>query len=179
VKYPLISERLSIEPLGTANLDSFLRYRQDPDIARFQSWDPDYSEAQARDLIDSQAGVLFPDKGEWLQLAIHLLDSGEHIGDLALHTLEADSEYEIGFTVAAEHQGKGLAKEAASTLIRQLFEEHGAKRIVATPDARNLASRGLLASLGFVEDPARSWQEEFKGEFVTVEFYQMQNPQLP
>lgn len=179
MKYPLISQRLSIEPLSLADLDSFLRYRQDPDIARYQSWDPGYSEAQARELIDCQAGVLFPDKGEWLQLAIHLLDSGEHIGDLALHALEADSDFEIGFTLSREHQGKGLAKEAASTLIRHLFDVAGAKRIVATPDSRNLASKGLLAALGFIEDPARSWQEEFKGDVVTVEFYQLDSPQFP
>lgn len=178
MKYPLLSKRLSIEPLGLADLESFLRYRQDPDIARFQSWDPEYSEAQARDLIASQAGALFPGQGEWLQLAIHLLDSGELIGDLALHALEADFEFEIGFTVAKEHQGKGLAKEAANRLIDYLFNEYGAKRIIATPDARNSASKGLLVSLGFSEDPARFWQEEFKGEFVSVEFYVLHNPRF-
>lgn len=178
VKFPLLSERLSIEPLGIEDLGTFLSYRQDPDIARFQSWDPGYSEAQARDLIDSQNGVLFPEKGEWLQLAIHLLDSGHHVGDLALHSLETDFEFELGFTVAKDQQGKGLAKEAASTLIGYLFNEHGAKRIVATPDARNSASKGLLSSLGFIADPSRSWQEEFKGEFVTVEFFELRNTRL-
>lgn len=178
MKFPLLSERLSIEPLGVKDLDSFLRYRQDPDIARFQSWDPGYSEAQARDLIDSQFGIAFPEKGEWLQLAIHLQGSGDHIGDLALHALEADFEFELGFTVARDHQGKGFAKEAASTLIGYLFNQHGAKRIVATPDARNSASKGLLSSLGFTADPARFWQEEFKGEFVSVEFFELHNPRV-
>jgi RimJ/RimL family protein N-acetyltransferase len=178
VKFPLLSERLSIESLCIEDLGTFLSYRQHPDIARFQSWDPGYSEAQARDLIDSQFGIAFPEKGEWLQLAIHVLDSGHHVSDLALHALETDFEFELGFTVAKNRQGKGFAKEAASTLIGYLFNQHEAKRIVATPDARNSASKGLLSSLGFIADPSRSWQEEFKGEFVTVEFFEMHNPRV-
>ena len=68
--YPILTERLSIRPLAMVDLDTFVSYRQDPEIARFQSWETTYSKNQAIDLIESQAVSVLPKKGEWLQLAI-------------------------------------------------------------------------------------------------------------
>jgi RimJ/RimL family protein N-acetyltransferase len=101
MSYPLLTERLAIEPLAHRDLPPFVRYRQDAQIARFQSWDTDYSEDQGRSLIDSQVGILIPKPGEWLQLGIHETENGELIGDLAVHRLENDeNSFEIGFTLA-------------------------------------------------------------------------------
>ena len=90
MSYPLLTDRLSIQPLTLADLETFVAYRQDPEIARYQSWEPSYSKAQATELIESQAGVLLPGKDQWLQLAIHSRISGELVGDLAIHSIEDD-----------------------------------------------------------------------------------------
>ena len=154
------------------DLDSFVSYRQDPEIARFQSWEPSYSRAQAIDLIESQKGVVLPEKGQWLQLAIHNRVSGEHLGDLALHRMEdTDSSYEIGFTIARKHQGNGFAKEATHKLMNYLSLQ-GATNFIATTDRRNTSSIKVLTGLGFEIQPSRSWTEEFKNEFVTVDYYE-------
>jgi RimJ/RimL family protein N-acetyltransferase len=172
VPYPLLTHRLSIEPLAMDDLDSFVSYRQDPEIARFQSWEPSYSRAQAIDLIESQKGVVLPEKGQWLQLAIHNRVSGEHLGDLALHRMEdTDSSYEIGFTIARKHQGNGFAKEAAHELMDYLSLQ-GATNFIATTDRRNTSSIKVLTGLGFEKQPAKSWSEEFKNEFVAVDYYE-------
>lgn len=155
------------------DLETFVSYRQDPDIARFQSWDPTYSKAQAEDLIQSQIGVMLPEKGEWLQLALHDLVTGELIGDLALHQVpDEDLVFEIGFTVAKKHQGRGYAKEAAAKLVEHLFAEVGAKRVVAATDARNISSKRVLLGIGFEQNPGKSWEEEFKNEVVQVDFFE-------
>ena len=170
--YPLLTERLSIAPLAMPDLESFLAYRQDPEIARFQSWDPSYSREQALELIESQVGVELPSKGQWLQLAIHHLMSGELVGDLALHALEENkSRFEIGFTIAKQYQGRGFAREAALRLMNELGFEVATKFIAAS-DSRNKASIKVLTALGFQQQSMKGWTEEFKNELVTVDYFE-------
>ena len=164
----LRSDRLQISPLQVSDLDAFVNYRQNPEVARFQSWESDFSREQGLELIQSQSGIYFPAKGEWLQIGIRFLSTGDLIGDLALHSLEQEGCYEIGFTIATEHQGKGFGREAASRLLGHLFDERNADRVEASTDSRNVASIRLLSSLGFSQQIDRSWVEEFKSETVTV-----------
>lgn len=171
--YPITSQRLSISPLEMADLASFVEYRQDPAVARFQGWEPTYSDAQARDLIESQDSVLFPAKDQWLQLGVRLSTSNELLGDVAIHSLESDDCYEIGFTFAQSNQGKGYAREAVAALLSFLFTTHAAQQVVATPDARNLRSINLLSKLGFREVESKAWVEEFKGETVKVKHFEL------
>lgn len=110
MSYPLLTPRLSIEPLALRDVDEFVRYRQDPEIARYQSWDMNYSAQQGLHLVQSQADVVLPAPGNWLQLAIHDRETGELLGDLALHTIDtAELSFEIGFTLATKNQGNGIA----------------------------------------------------------------------
>ena len=173
MSYPILSERLSIKPLVMADIDTFVAYRQDPDIARFQGWEITYSKNQAIDLIESQAGLLLPEKGGWLQLAIYKLVGQEHVGDLAIKWVEEeDSTFELGFSVAKQHQGQGYAKEAASTLMTYLVSEAGANKFIATTDSRNTASIKVLSGLGFQQNISKGWTETFKNEVVDVEYFE-------
>jgi RimJ/RimL family protein N-acetyltransferase len=172
MSYPLLTDRLSIQPLTLADIETFVAYRQDPEIARYQSWDPRYSKAQAVELIESQAGVLLPGQDQWLQLAIHNRISGELVGDLAIHSIEDNhSIFEIGFTIARKQQGQGFAKEAAQKLLAHL-ELQGATKFFASTDSRNTPSKKLLTELGFELQPSKGWTEQFKGELVTVEYFE-------
>jgi len=170
--YPLITERLSIQPLSMADLETFVEYRQDPEIARYQSWDTSYAHSQAEELIQSQNGVLLPEKADWLQLGIHLGASGELIGDLAIHRLDEERiAFEIGFTLARQFQGHGYAREALLALMDYLLNEVGATKLEASTDRRNMSSIKLLEAVGFQRDLNRTYTEVFKGENVTVDVY--------
>lgn len=171
--FPLLTNRLSIEPLSSRDLDTFLRYRQDPEIARFQSWETTYSRENALQLIQAQEGETFPEKGRWLQYAIHLLKTQELVGDIGLHRLaEEELVFELGFTVARQHQGQGLAKEAISKVMSELFECHAARKIIATTDERNTTSIKVLTGLGFLPNQAKDWTETFKNEQVKVLYFE-------
>jgi len=78
--------------------------------------------------------------------------------------------------VASEHQGHGYAYEAAKALLDKLFQEREAVSVVAYTDARNSPSKVLLRKLGFIEETTKSWIEEFKGETVTVETFELAIP---
>jgi RimJ/RimL family protein N-acetyltransferase len=172
--YPLLTARLSIEPLSLRDLEAFVEYRRDPVIARYQSWDTSYSASQGAELIASQEGILLAAKDDWLQLAIHDRLNGVLVGDLAIHLLdEEDCSFELGFTIAIAFQGNGYAFEACSALMNYLFLEVGAKRLTASTDRRNLRSIKLLDALGFQLEPSRTFTEEFEGEIVTVDEFEI------
>ncbi len=176
--YPIKTSRLRIEPLSEEDSAEFATYRSDPGIARYQSWDSPYSQAKALELIESQAGMNLPAKGEWLQLGVYLIETGELIGDLALHALEeTEPSFELGYTISKRFQGQGFAKEAAAALIEYLILQVDAKQFIATPDRRNLPSIKLLQSLGFAQRPEKSWDEFFKGENVTVDYFELVHAQ--
>jgi RimJ/RimL family protein N-acetyltransferase len=173
VTLELTTNRLQISPLEFADLDPFVNYRQQPEVARFQSWDTDFSKDQGLKLIQSQADISFPPSGEWLQLGVRNKSTGELLGDLALHSLDRENCYEIGFTIDLKHHGKGFGKEAAARLLTHLFDERGAELVEANTDSRNVASIRLLTSLGFSQQASRSWVEEFKNETVTVYVFEL------
>lgn len=64
----------------------------------------------------------------------------------------------LGFTIAREHWGRGLATEAATALVRHGFGPLGLRRIVASVEAGNAASIHILEKLGF-----RLWRLERVG----------------
>lgn len=171
--YPLSTQRLSIRPLALSDLEAFVSYRQDPDVARYQSWETSFSHEQGKALIQSQDGIELPAPGEWLQLAVHEHSTGQLVGDVALHQLAAPREFEIGFTLATAHQGKGYAFESTSRLLEFLINEIWATKVIATPDSRNSKSIRLLTRLGFAEDPSKGWVEDFKGEKSRVAFFSL------
>lgn len=174
MSYPLLTPRLSIEPLTLRDVAEFVRYRQDPETARFQSWDTSYSSQQGVDLVQSQEGVVIPAPGNWLQLAIHDRETGELLGDLALHTIDtAEPSFEIGFTLATKHQGNGIAREAVRRLLDFLFDELRAISVCASCDSRNAPSITLLLALGFENRPTKNWTENFKGESIVVNYFDL------
>lgn len=172
--FPLFTERLILEPLTLADLPTFVSYRRDPSIARFQGWETTYSDGDARELIESQVGKSLPEKGEWLQIAIHDRVNNNLLGDLALHSVIGDDAiYEIGFTIATIHQRQGFAREAASKLMEKLSTDVGATKIVAHTDRRNTASIKLLEALGFQHVLSKSRTEIFKDEEITLDVFEV------
>lgn len=61
--------RLYARPMGQGDLEEFVTYRADPEVARFQSWSG-YSVADGQALLDSMEGHRLGTPGEWYQLAL-------------------------------------------------------------------------------------------------------------
>lgn len=170
----LRTERLSIAPLGVGDLEAFVAYRRHPDVARFQGWTPDYSVADARALIEGQPSGPLPPPGEWLQVALHAHPDPAAgpvlVGDVAIgcDAVHPDT-YELGVTIAPEHQGSGYAREALTAVVDALMGAHGAHRIVMQCDARNEPVRRLVGRLGLRHEGAALEGDWFKGEWTTLE----------
>jgi len=146
--WPVSGARVRLRRLRAADLAAFQTYRADPALGRWQGWTPMADEA-ARAFLNHQAAAPFCTAGHWFQLAMADLASDSLIGDIGLH-LTADGRcLEIGFTLAAAHQGRGLAAEAVALATQQVFACTSAQRVVAITDTRNEACIRLLQRLGW------------------------------
>ncbi|TNE57915.1 MAG: N-acetyltransferase [Alphaproteobacteria bacterium] len=144
------TERLRLRPLVEKDAKAFTAYRRDPEVARYQSWDTDYSLTDAIDFIREIAGDTPGSPGKWFQFAIADKNSDELVGDIGVHfDDEGNGDLMIGFTLAGPQQGKGLATEAVGALVDYLKSTFSVRRLQAYTDVRNKKSQALLERLGF------------------------------
>jgi aminoglycoside 6'-N-acetyltransferase len=142
------TDRLLIRRFRSDDASSLAAYRSDPTVARFQSWDIPFTNAQAQAFIDS-FGAANPDTaGEWFQFAVVEAATGAHVGDVAAGVDTHDPRLAtIGVTLATSAQGRGYAGEAVAWLLDYLFLEREKHRVTADCDVRNDKAAALLDRL--------------------------------
>jgi RimJ/RimL family protein N-acetyltransferase len=146
---PLTTERLLLRRFTDGDLDALLAYRNDPEVARYQSWES-CSEEDGRHLIAVVKTLRPGIPGCWLQVAVELQETRELIGDVAFSVNAEDPAWaEVGFTFARASQGRGYATEAMACLLHYLFETLGICHIAAITDSLNRPAAALLQRLGF------------------------------
>lgn len=167
--FPLTTARLLIDPLAEPDVADFVAYRQVPEVARWQSWNPAYSVADARRLIAGQPLSGLPEAGSWVQLGVRDHHRRILYGDVGVHRLETQpATFEIGMTLAPAAQGQGLGSEAVARVLDFLFDEADAHRVVAFCDTRNTASARLLRRTGMRQESSQVEADFFKGEWTTL-----------
>ncbi len=146
---PLQTARLALRRFRTDDLAAFQAYRSDPELARYQGWQP-VSDERALSFLAEQAEQVLGAAGQWLQVAVARLEGGELIGDLGLCVVDAEEGVlELGFTLARSMHGQGYAGEAVSSVLEALLSKGRVRSAVAVTDSRNRASVALLERLGF------------------------------
>jgi RimJ/RimL family protein N-acetyltransferase len=145
----LTSARLVLRRFRPEDLEGFVAYRSDPEVARYQSWEAPYPHAKARAFLEELAGMDPDTPGEWFQFAVALRRTGVLVGDCAAMVRADDRrQAEIGFSLARAQQGRGYGTEAVRRLLDYLLIERGKHRVVASCDARNTRSAALLERVG-------------------------------
>lgn len=168
--FALNTARLVLRPFQESDAPTFSAYRSDKDVALYQGWDAPYPLAKAEEFIADMQPLKPGTAGEWYQIALESRETGEHIGDLALHVLDEGDQAEIGFTLAPQHHGHGYASEAVERLLAFIFDDLKLHRVSATCDAENVASTRVLERVGmrreghFVE--AAWFKERWSSEFL-------------
>ena len=168
---PLETPRLVLGRLDHSDIDALRGYRNDPEVARYQSWEA-MSLAEAGDLVSSQASREPGVPGEWCQFAVRLKADGRLIGDLGLFIDPGDARLgEVGFTFDRAYQGQGLASEALNALLGFAFDTLGLHRIKAVVDCRNARAVRLLERLGFRREGHFIQHAWFKGAWCDEYLY--------
>lgn len=173
MKLQLETQRLLIRQFKPSDLEAFLAYRNDPDVAKYQGWDHPYPREKAIEFVQKMS-IAIPQHSSWLQLALELKSTGALIGDVAFFIKREDERQAmIGYSLARPYWGKGYAFEALSCLLAYLFEEMKLHRISAECDVENISSWRLLEKIGFRREAHLIENIFFKGSYGSEYHYAM------
>ena len=171
--FRLPTERLVLRRFEESDLEAFLAYRNDPEVARYQTWSS-FSREEAEAFLASQRAVERWTPGTWVQLALERREAPGLIGDCALKVLADDPrQAEIGFTLARAWQGRGYGTEAVAALLDHLFGPLGLHRVVAVTDAENASAAALLERVGMRREGHLVENVWFKGAWGSEFLYAM------
>ena len=146
----LQTPRLILRNLQEYDLDLFVAYRNEPEVARYQGWGTPYPREKGERFISLMKDKFALKQGDWIQYAVALKDIDELIGDLGCHIKNDDARQAmIGYTIASKHWRKGYASEVIPFLLEYLFEDMDIHRVSADCDVENVASYRTLEKLGF------------------------------
>ena len=151
------------EGLTTGRL--ILRRWREADRAPFRALNADQR------VMEFMPGLLTPDASDALAdraelhfvrngfgpFAAELRLNGAFLGFIGLSIPRFDAPFmpavEIGWRLAAEHWGQGLATECARQVLRYGFEDLGLSGVVSFTTDANIRSRRVMEKLGMTHDP--------------------------
>lgn len=167
---PIRTERLLLRRLAEPDLGDVLAWMGDPEVARYQLYEPRDREQVAEHIAKAMAATTLAEKDDWVEFAIQL---GDAVIGLIYFTISNvdDSTGEIGWALTRAYQGKGYATEASSAVLDLAFGELGLHRVYAELDPRNDASVALCLRLGMRHEAHFVEHMMFKGEWADTGIY--------
>ena len=159
----LLTDRLILRHWRQSDREPFARLNADPQVMQFlpRLLSPEESDAAAQRIEDH-----FRRHGFGLYAA-ELREPSVFIGFIGLSIPAFKARFspciEIGWRLAAEHWGQGLATEGARAVARHAFRELSLEEIVSFTVPTNTRSRRVMEKLGMAHNP----EEDFN------------HPQLP
>ena len=151
------SKRLVLRRWRAADREPFARMNADPKVMEFLPALLPREESDA--LVDRIEGH-FAEHGFGLW-AIESKDTGEFIGYVGLAVPSFEASFtpcvEIGWRLAVEHWGRGLATEGASRVVERAFGSLGLQELVSFTTEANQRSRRVMEKLGMTRDPAEDF----------------------
>lgn len=137
----LESARLVLRPRRPDDAEALHRIYSDVDLMHWWSHGPHATLDETRERMAAKSP-------EWRCWSITMAGEDTAIGFVAACEKRQGDVTEIGYALARAHWGSGLAAEAVSRVIDQVFAE-GQRRVFADTDPENAGSRALLERLGF------------------------------
>jgi [ribosomal protein S5]-alanine N-acetyltransferase len=147
----LHTERLELRRLGPADVDAVFRLQSDPAVVKFFGRAPYLTRAEAEQRIVNESAAI--ERGDSVRWALAPREGGEIVGTAGFWRWGRDHHLaEIGYELAPEHWGRGLATEALRAIVRYGFAEQGLHRVEANLEPGNVRSARVLEKLGFVRE---------------------------
>lgn len=168
---PFDTPRLTLRSFQDADLAPFLAYRNDPEVARFQSWDT-LSLARAQALVQEQRGLTPGVPGEWFHFAVALRETEQLIGEVGLSVLVQDvRQAQLAVTFDRAFQGQGFAAEAVTAVLDYAFINLDLHRVLAVVDVLNTRAVDLLERVGMRREGHFIKNTWFKGRWADEYLY--------
>ena len=147
---PITTSRLVIRSMRSSDGEALWQRRNDPEVSKYQDWITPFPRERADQIARECAAMEGPQNDDWWMAAIDLADTGDTIGDLAVHVENDGHTVEIGYTLASAHWRKGYAVEATAALVEWLFEQFGADRVWGMLHPDNRPSAMVLERVGML-----------------------------
>jgi RimJ/RimL family protein N-acetyltransferase len=153
----LMTERLVLTRWQPSDRLPFRQLNADTRVMEFM---PAVLDAVGSDELMDRIERHFEEHGFGL-FAAALREGGEFIGFVGLSVPSFNALFmpavEIGWRLAAEYWGRGLATEAAREVLRFGFEELGLSSVVSFTSPANMRSRRVMERIGMRHDPAEDF----------------------
>ena len=155
----LRTERLLLRPFRLSDIDDVLAYASDPE------WPAFYSRPYDRGAVEYTVASAVLTSWDKEALFATLLE-GRVIGLVALDVDPKCKSAELGYDIARDMWGQGLAPEAATAVCDWGFREFGLVRVWARADARNRRSLRVMEKLGMTREGLHKSLKAVRGEWV-------------
>lgn len=150
----ITTERLFLRRWQESDRQPFRRLNADPRVMEYM---PGLLKPEASDRLLDRIERHFQLHGFGL-FAVELRQDQTFVGFLGLAVPAFDAPFmpavEIGWRLAAEHWGKGLATEGAREVLRYGFEVAGLTSVVSFTVPTNARSRRVMERIGMTHDPS-------------------------
>jgi RimJ/RimL family protein N-acetyltransferase len=147
---PITTQRLVIRAFTRDDVDDLQARRDDPEVARFQSWVTPYPRSEAERMVDEITAMDGPTDEEWWMAVVADRETGEAYGDLVVHLTDRARTAEIGYSFGSAHWGHGYAVESLDAFIAYLFNELEVTRVFGMLHPDNPASAMVMERCGLV-----------------------------
>jgi ribosomal-protein-alanine N-acetyltransferase len=150
----LTTARLTLRRWRTADREPFQALNADPRVMEFfpaplTPEETDWTIDRIEQHFDRYGFGLF---------AAELKETGEFVGFIGLNVPGFEAAFmpavEIGWRLAFDQWGKGLATEGAQAVVRFAFETLQLPGLVSFTSTGNLRSRRVMEKIGMTHDPA-------------------------
>jgi RimJ/RimL family protein N-acetyltransferase len=159
--------RLTLRPFTPDDFDALYTYQSRPDVARYLHWDA-RDNAQVREALVRQCGeITLGAEGDWITFAVVWREAQTVVGEIGLKLISREHRQgEIGFVFNPDYHGRGLATEAAESMLTLGFAAVGWHRIIGSCDARNHASARLMERIGMRQEARFVRNQIVKGQWA-------------
>jgi RimJ/RimL family protein N-acetyltransferase len=178
----LNTERLLLRRWCEADREPFACMNADPRVMEY--FPAPLTRLESDALVDRiEAHFAEHSWGAW---AAELRATGEFIGFIGLNVPTFEAQFtpcvEIGWRLAAEHWGNGLATEGAHAALDYAFTELRLPEVVSFTTVANLRSRRVMEKLGMAHDPADDFDHPGLAEGHSLRrhaLYRLRNVEAP
>ena len=169
---PLADDVVRLRPWFVEDVDAAHAATQDPLIPRFTRIPERQSKEQLRAFIAGRDAERLA--GEELACVIADPGSDALLGSVSLLRFDWDEHRcEVGYWLAPQARGRGVATRAVSLLARWALRDLGLARIGLAADVDNAASQAVAERCGFVREGVLRGFEERKGQRMDVVMFSL------
>ncbi|KAH6821589.1 Acyl-CoA N-acyltransferases superfamily protein [Perilla frutescens var. hirtella] len=172
-----LDHKITLRPIKVSDIEDFMVWASDERVSHFCTWETYTSHDQALHFFNNNA-IPHP----WYQA---ICTDDRAIGSISVtpNSGNRSCTAELGYVLAFDHWGKGIATEAVKIAASTIFRDWPLlERLEAFVDVDNIGSQRVLAKSGFVREGVLRKYDVVKGKsrdmvvFSLLSSYQHLNP---